>query len=622
MSTDTQRNQRGQVLVVMSLLTFFVFVGVSAVTVDLGNGYLEKRRLQNAADMAALAAGNVMVQPSGTTTLAKSEALEIVRRRLGASYEWPVTNEGSGVGLTNGIEFSGDSVRVALRKSTGTFFAGYFGVNEVTVATRARASMNADGVLPIAVKRWSDGDTSKLLTSAAGNPETVTDYLLPDASDTVGDWPDGWPGNITGNLYGGTARTWASDDSNHGEMMEILGQGALANVANGNDFHFFVAPDVRDITHTPATFMPPIEPSTSIQDLRDIESALFLARGFKGYPPYVGQQLGTMNGTATNFAVAAMKAAFPAGSRVVAMVYDGTVYGKPDFVVRVSPAVQQKTDNLSVASPIDYTVTIDETNNFNGTVQLTVVGLLEWADWEFISPATRHDLGGGAYRYDVVVTGSDVSLTLRVSGTVAREGARTALVQAFSPGTGILRTGNATVVVGDDVSFAVSSNEAFKVVEQGSSGRFDLDVKGYNGFDEWVNASYVASPLGVGPSFTGTISLSNSSVRARNNATGLRVNYSVPDTHSTGTWVVRLQLDDSDSAHDDQWIDLVLQVTVPSTGGTVANTTSYVNVLGYAAFIVDHYDTNTAFGYAVSGLYENPRDVGKGMAARLVGWSQ
>lgn len=620
MTANNSGGQRGQVLVVMALLTFFVFTGVSAVAVDLGNGYLEKRRLQNAADAATLAAGNVMVQPTGTQTLAKSEALEIVRGRLGPSYEWPATNEGTGVGLTNGIEFSADSVRVALKKSTGTFFAGFFGVNQVTVATRARASLNADGVLPIAVKRWSDGDTSKALTAIAGNPETVTDYLLPDSSDTVGDWPDGWPGGITGNVYGGTTRAWASD-SNHGEVMEILGQGAVANVAQGSDFHFFVAPDVRDITYTPPTYIPPVEASTSIQNLRDIESALFLGKGFKGYPPYVGQQLGTMNGTATNFAVSAMEAAFPAGSRVVAMVYDGTVYRKPDYVIRVAPAVQQDSDDLLIASPIDYTVTIDETNNFNGVVQLTVAGLEGWGDWEFLPPATRQDLGGGHFRYDVLVTGADVSLTLRVSGTVARKGARTALIQAFSPSTGMLRTGSATVVVGNELSFAVLCNEAFKVVEQGSNGRFDLDVQGYNGFDEWVNASYTPIPLGAAPAFTGTISLSNTSVHAKNNA-ALRVNYSIPDTHSTGTWIVRIELDDSDIAHDDQRIDLVLQVTVPSTGGPVANTTSYVTVLGYAAFIVDHYDTNTTFGYAVSGLHDNPRDVGKGMAARLVGWSQ
>ena len=55
-------SQHGQVLVIVAV-AFTVLLGAAAIAVDLGNGQLQKRRLQNVADAAALAAADVKRVP-------------------------------------------------------------------------------------------------------------------------------------------------------------------------------------------------------------------------------------------------------------------------------------------------------------------------------------------------------------------------------------------------------------------------------------------------------------------------------------------------------------------------------------------------------------------------------
>src|SRR5512140_571678 len=72
-------SESGQIILVMAVVVSFVLLGVAAIAIDLGNGELQKRRLQNVADAAALAAGNVMLKPGATQAEAKSAAQTTVQ---------------------------------------------------------------------------------------------------------------------------------------------------------------------------------------------------------------------------------------------------------------------------------------------------------------------------------------------------------------------------------------------------------------------------------------------------------------------------------------------------------------------------------------------------------------
>jgi hypothetical protein len=57
-------------------------------------------------------------------------------------------------------------------------------------------------------------------------------------------------------------------------VIPILGQAADPNVpASGNDFNFWVGLHVRDLTSSPPTFLPPVEPSMTAQQWSDVEAA-------------------------------------------------------------------------------------------------------------------------------------------------------------------------------------------------------------------------------------------------------------------------------------------------------------------------------------------------------------
>ena len=151
--------EQGQILVIIATALFFVMLGATAVAVDLGNSFLQKRRLQNISDSAALAAAYELSRGS-TQSDARSAAEAIVASNLGTTFTFPTTNTGSGNDLTEGIEFGLNNVRVALKRSVNTIFAPILGVNNLTVTARSKAQVGSSGVLPISVKRFSGGNTA------------------------------------------------------------------------------------------------------------------------------------------------------------------------------------------------------------------------------------------------------------------------------------------------------------------------------------------------------------------------------------------------------------------------------------------------------------------------------
>jgi hypothetical protein len=644
-------SESGQILIVVATALFFVILAAAAVAVDLGNSLLNKQRLQNTADAAALAAA-YRIAGGGTHDDAVAAARSIVTQNTSGSVSLPDLGTGSNPGITEGIQVSGADVRVALvKRDVKAFFAGVIGMSNLTVNARARAKANAgEGVMPIAVKRYSAGDTLYQLATN-GNPVSVTDYLAQAGHGSVSAWPaPPWPHLLTQRAGS------IPDTSNPGPTIAILGSEAVANQAQGNDFHFWVAPDVRNITwsYPPGpTYTNGVTGSSSVQDLKGLEGNYFLPN-HPGYGsttgmPQVGDQIAILNGVDTQNTVGVMKKYYDLGKKVVAMVYDGTVHRKPDFVLQMNPILAQNNHSPDL-QPIDFTVTLHQTDSHNlyygYGVTFSVVGLdSDFASWSF-SPN------------NVDVTGTDRTTTLTITPAHASDpvapattptktsGARSFLIKAYDTLNHIQRTASAAVMFGNSAAFMATCNAAYQQVEQGSSGQFSVDLSGYNGYPNttvqigspaWVGTA----PSGVSVGYTshnpGSVTSTTALVK-NNHTTSFSVYFEATSSASIGEYTLKIPVTDttvSPAVEQDMYLSVEVTPAGNGNGTTVANSSSFVYILGYAAFeIVNHagttshaddqsnHDHNTVWGRVVSDLASDPSQLTVGSAVRLIGWSQ
>ncbi len=621
MRTVDRSSERGQVLLIVAMGFFLVLVGGSALALDMGNSVLQKRRLQNTADAAALAAATELSRGHSVDDAVVAAQGVVAANTSTATLPYDPTSS-LGPALQQGIEFEGSTVRVALKADVGTYFAPVVGVNKVNIGAKSRATVGPYGVLPITFKRFSDGNTAFPLDPPA-NPDRVTDYLMPSQDlfghpITIGDWPS--PLTQSPSPAASDTADGHYDPTVSGATAPLIGHDAVANVSNGNDFHFFVAPDVRGFSQVTPTFYngADLSDTSAAQLLKNTTLGYILAGGYPGPFPHPGEELAAFSGVTNNDAVHVMQERYKPGDLVAAMVYNGTVYRKPSFTLQVTPDIL--TSASSPPTTLTYQVTLVSVNNFTHPgVQFSASGLAGWGDWQFADAAPNTP-------YTIPVTGPDpVTVTLKV--TANQSGARTALIEAYAPppvgsSEGQTRTICATAVVGSAPSFSVSGTEGYKVVEQGSGTRFDLQVDGWNGIgteDAPVQVGWVgfSSPSGVTLSAPSTVQVRDG------HSANLRVNVDVGAGASTGEWTMQVNVKDADSSHQErnQTIYLTLEITSSSSSSTVLLNTSFVKVLGYSNFRIDYFTNNTVYAHAVSGLFSSPDQLGRGMSARLIPWN-
>ena len=133
------RDEAGQVFVIFAL-ALPVLLGASAIVVDVGNLFFQKRTLQGAADAAALAGSQVLSDAAALT--GNYSGLNAGTATTGPLQNCTLNPNGDCYSL-----LSNDRVEVKLRKSVHTFFAGIFGLPNVTVSARAVAKASS-GVVP------------------------------------------------------------------------------------------------------------------------------------------------------------------------------------------------------------------------------------------------------------------------------------------------------------------------------------------------------------------------------------------------------------------------------------------------------------------------------------------
>jgi hypothetical protein len=137
------RSERGQALVLI-VLGIIGLVGITALSIDGGNAYFDRRRAQNAADTAAMAAGLAKVRQLPSVSPADAWKQAGFDRAYSNGFEQSsvVVNQCDETGVTcalpSGVVLS-QFVQVKITSTVDTWFAPVIGINQITNRVEAVA---------------------------------------------------------------------------------------------------------------------------------------------------------------------------------------------------------------------------------------------------------------------------------------------------------------------------------------------------------------------------------------------------------------------------------------------------------------------------------------------------
>lgn len=186
--------ERGQTMVIVAVLMVGL-IGILALVIDLGNVHAERRRMQNAADAAALA---------GARALALEQGEDAARA---AAHDYAVTRNGAEVCVTT---LTTPTVTVVVSRTVSTYFASVIGIPTVPVPARATAGFGVPiswqgDLMPVAVH------TSTLVLTGTfqiwDDDKTDTDL----AAGKVADGQRGWLNFNGGSLSNDELKDWVAN---------------------------------------------------------------------------------------------------------------------------------------------------------------------------------------------------------------------------------------------------------------------------------------------------------------------------------------------------------------------------------------------------------------------------
>jgi Flp pilus assembly protein TadG len=151
----------GAVALITVILISTVFIGLSAVVVDLGMARDTRRQAQNAADASALAAGNALYLTAGTANT--TDAINAAKNYALNNYQVPLTawatcTDASALAVTPDtpdtcISFDNSTAPTSIRvkvpiRQVSTPFAGIWGIHSVRVSAFAQIGTVVGDVVP------------------------------------------------------------------------------------------------------------------------------------------------------------------------------------------------------------------------------------------------------------------------------------------------------------------------------------------------------------------------------------------------------------------------------------------------------------------------------------------
>ncbi len=642
-AVHVDRRETGQVLVifVFALVTLMAAAGLA---VDIGRFYSERRFLQNAADAAALAAGNVLVN-GGTDDAARAEARAVLARNFsvppnGIVPALPPAHNGDAVYRTghagdpvfviDGILISGGSVRVAVRNTIPYTFGRAVGLDTNMIVAQARVRFEGN-LLPIAVRRYIKAPGSN--TGAAPCVDDFNSFM--DFFATASTACLGTDGNASARINPSPGAAFSpstpdNDRSNHGPIVEILGQGADPD--NGADFRGFVALDIRDF-QTPSSqrYYNGVTASTNANTLKDMQAKWILNGGYPGpgfpaavSPPSSDNQVAILSGNSAGIVVDAFAKRFAPGDEILVAVYPGVTMQIPDFSMSTPGIVSVGTTGTTANAG---SLRVSRNQAFSGVVTLSTVVDANDPTNPLVLGTMLNPTSPITYNPNPVTPslGSGTGVAMQnLQTAAAAEGIYALWIkgQAGSPYLTTKYTPFALKVgtVNRDYSFTSNSSEQ-TAASGGNSVAFTLNLKRSGGvFGAAVNLSLEAMPGETLPAGLGSVTFSPASVTPTSSGASSTL------TIGTGTlapgryqFVVRATGINSDSRRVTRLMALTVYVGTSSSGGNQ----DYVDIVGFAVMRVVGITSNSVTAYAITPVIADPSDsrLRRGQVARLAPWN-
>ena len=643
-ATLANPKEAGQVLVifVFSLVTLMAAAGLA---VDMGRFYSERRFLQNAADAAALAAGNVLVR-GGTEDAARTEARAVLARNFsippnGIVPTLPPADDDDAVYqaghagdpgfVIDGILISGGSVRVAIRNTIPYTFGRAVGLDTNTIVAQARIRFDGD-LLPIAVRQYIKAPgTNSGAAPCADDFNSFMDFFATASTSCLGTDTNG--SSRTSPSAGSAFNASSPDDdrSSHGPVVEILGQGADPD--NGADFRGFVALDIRNFqTSSSQLYYDEVTPSTNAQTLKDMQAQWILDGGYPGplfpavvSPPDPNDQVAIMSGNSAGIAVGAFGERFAPGDEILVAVYSGVTMQIPDFSMSSPGIVGVAADG---PTPNAGSFRVSRNQAFSGVVDLSTVADANDPANPLVLGTMLNPTGPITYNPNPVTpslgAGTSVAMqNVEMSGATDGVYALWLKGEAGSPYLTTKYTPFALKVgaVNKDFSFTSDSSQQ-TAAAAGNSVAFTLNLKRSGGaFGGGVNLSLEAMPGETLPAGLGAVTFSPATVTPAN---GFGTDSTL--TIGTGTlapgryqFVVRAT-GTNDNAHKvTRLMILTVNVATSSSGGNQ----EYVDIVGFAVMRVAAITSNSVTAYAITPVIPDLADsrLRRGQVARLAPWN-
>ncbi|HEX2141140.1 MAG TPA: pilus assembly protein TadG-related protein [Candidatus Limnocylindria bacterium] len=633
---------RGQVLVLFAIL-LVVLLAFTGLAIDVGRQNAEQRYIQTAADAAALAACQALID-GDTDVVAATEARTVAEINLqnspaGASAViapdaariYADGHAGDPAYLVSGILISGTTVRVAISSTLGTTLARVVGVTTMEAGARSRCQLQGGPAIPIVARRYEN---------APGPSNGFRDFLATEATSTIGQ-VDAW------NVLGYDGRTPASEVE-RGPEFELYGPNAKAS--NDSSFRGFVALDVRNFQDlTSRVYYNGVVPGVSENTLKSKEGA-YLLSGYPGpgFPPISqpadpNDQVATLSGNDTAMVVGNFRDVYEVGDRILLAVYNGTVMQIPDFAISPpSVIIVPSTTTTPVAGP-NFSVTRNDA--FNSTVTLHLHGDAEATaqghpEWDLvptpaITPPAAGDMNEPTWSTNVFIPNKN-GTTVSMSGIQTNNvpaGIYTVWLEGHS-GDPYFQTRRAPVPVrvgGATRDFSlVNSTTSASIASVGGSAVLPIFVSTTNASSTKWNTTNPVTLSVDQSSFTdcslvpktigaGQLTLSQSSLVPTSSGDGAQSNLTISSA-GLAPGCYRFNLRAYGTNGDGQPVVHLHPVTF--TVATTSSDGTYVDIIGFAVFEITTLDANSIAGRAVSGVYADPNDVAlrRAQQARLMPW--
>ncbi|HXI81303.1 MAG TPA: pilus assembly protein TadG-related protein [Verrucomicrobiae bacterium] len=635
------RRDAGQVLVIFALSITLLFAA-AGLAFDVGRFFAERRFLQNAADAAALAAANTLIQ--GHT---QAEADIVARAVLASNFSHdpngitpalpPTTpvyesgHAGDPVYLINGILFSGGEVRVAVQNPINYSFGRAVGLTSSTIGGQARVKTIAN-YLPVAVRQYvnSPGPATSTPVPCDDNQTQFMDFFATSDTDCYGTDTD-----ASLRIEPSAGSTFDSsnpdsDGSHHGPVVAILGSGAQPG--NGADFRGFINLDTRNYaTTTSQLYYNGVTAGTNSNTLKAIEANWVTVGGYPGpgFPPVVtppdaNDQVGIMSGNSTGIVIDAVLSRYVAGDEVLVAVYPGDVMAIPDFTVGSPGTIALPETGLT---PVVGSLKVSRNQAFSGLVTLSTVA-------DTLDPANPMVLGTLVGSDPINYDPNGVNPSMGGGTSVAMQNATTASAtpgvyvlwikgQAGAPYLTTKYTPISLQIGTVTKDFALTSDvSSVDVAAPGNNAVFNLTLQNAPNKNTNFGNPVTLSVDGPLPTGTGPITFGSSTLTPSKagNSTSLTIN---TGTMATGDYIFNVRATGMNGDSPSRKVTHLMQLTVRVAPASASGGDEYVDISGWAVMRLSSMDSNTINAYAITPVITDPNDsrLRRGQVAKLVPWT-